>query len=222
MSVKINDRPTEKVREEVIDRLIMNYGHGELSYEAFNRRLDEAMDTQNNETLQSLVEDLPLTPDEQYIRSKTEENAATYVSEGATEEEHIVSIFSGSDRGGRWVVPKKLKVTTVFGGGDLNFSEAVFSQQQTEIEVFCLFGGVDIHVPEGVNVVSRMFNIFGGVSNNTNNAIGSQANVAPTIVVTGYCIFSGVNIRIPRSIKERFVSFADEFKKMFIDSSGKY
>ena len=44
MSVKFEDRPLEKVREETIDQLVMNYGHGELSSEAFERRLDAAMD----------------------------------------------------------------------------------------------------------------------------------------------------------------------------------
>ena len=36
-SVKFEDRPLEKVREETIDQLVMNYGHGELSSEAFER-----------------------------------------------------------------------------------------------------------------------------------------------------------------------------------------
>ncbi len=42
MAVNIEDRPINKVREEVIDQLIMNYSHGELSHEAFERRwIDE-------------------------------------------------------------------------------------------------------------------------------------------------------------------------------------
>jgi hypothetical protein len=45
MPVTPNDRPIETLREETIDQLIMNYGHGKLSREAFERRLDEALDT---------------------------------------------------------------------------------------------------------------------------------------------------------------------------------
>ena len=37
MAVIIQDRPIEKLREEVIDQLIMNYSHGEISLEAFDR-----------------------------------------------------------------------------------------------------------------------------------------------------------------------------------------
>ena len=42
MSVAYRDKPIELLREEVIEQLIMNYGHGELSLGAFERRLDQA------------------------------------------------------------------------------------------------------------------------------------------------------------------------------------
>ena len=44
MSVKVEDRPIEQVREQVIDQLIYNYSHGVISVDAFERRLDNAMD----------------------------------------------------------------------------------------------------------------------------------------------------------------------------------
>ncbi|MFT6206787.1 MAG: hypothetical protein ACJA0T_000691, partial [Colwellia sp.] len=53
MAVNIADRPTDKVREEVVDQLVMNYSHGELSHEAFERRLDQAMAFESNEDLVS-------------------------------------------------------------------------------------------------------------------------------------------------------------------------
>ena len=43
MPVDNQDRPIEVVREEVIDQLIVNYGHEALSLEAFDRRLDQAL-----------------------------------------------------------------------------------------------------------------------------------------------------------------------------------
>jgi len=44
MSVAPQDRPIDALREETVDQLIMNYGHGKLSRAAFERRLDEALD----------------------------------------------------------------------------------------------------------------------------------------------------------------------------------
>jgi uncharacterized Zn finger protein len=45
----------EALREETIDRLVMNYGHGKLSMEAFQRRLDEAYDAKDQATLAELT-----------------------------------------------------------------------------------------------------------------------------------------------------------------------
>ena len=66
----IEDRPIESVREEVIDQLIMNYSHGKLSHEAFERRLDKAIECQCNKEIVALVEDLELTVDKNYVEEK--------------------------------------------------------------------------------------------------------------------------------------------------------
>ena len=65
MSVKIEDRPIEQVREQVIDQLIYNYSHGVISVEAFERRLDDAMAASDNKALMDLVEELTLNTDQQ-------------------------------------------------------------------------------------------------------------------------------------------------------------
>lgn len=35
MPVKTEDRPVKNIREEAIDQLVMNYGHDEITLEAF-------------------------------------------------------------------------------------------------------------------------------------------------------------------------------------------
>lgn len=71
MTVKLTDRPIETVREETIDQLIMNYSHGRISYEAFERRLDQAMETDQHQVLLDLTEDLDLSVDDNYAASKS-------------------------------------------------------------------------------------------------------------------------------------------------------
>lgn len=51
MRVKLEDRPIEQVREETIDKLIVNYSHAVISAEAFERRLDEATDSESHQAL---------------------------------------------------------------------------------------------------------------------------------------------------------------------------
>ncbi len=73
MPVTPHDRPIDALREETVDQLIMNYGHGKLSREAFERRLDEALDTKTHERLLELTKDLDLKIDRQYASQKKAE-----------------------------------------------------------------------------------------------------------------------------------------------------
>jgi len=212
MAVNIADRPRDKVREEVVDQLVMNYSHGELSHEAFERRLDQAMASESNEELVELVADLDLNVDQEYIEKKKEDFRFNYSSTPTDESELLVNIFSGSGRSGEWRVVKEIKSVSIFGGCDIDFSEAIFTQREVTVKVFCLFGGDNIYVPENVKVISKAFCIFGGID----NKIPSTDYIdAPTIYVEGLVIFGGINIKLKRTLKERFSAFADGLKNIF-------
>lgn len=212
MAVVIEDRPTETVREEVIDQLIMNYSHGKLSYEAFERRLDEAMASDDNKVIAALAEDLELSVDKEYVETKKRDFFANVSPVDGEDIDYLVNIFGGSSRSGQWTVAKELRSVSIFGGSDIDFSEARFSHAKTTIKVFCLFGGDDIYVPENVNVVSKVFCIFGGVDNKAPSIADRNA---PVIMIEGFCMFGGLDIKLKRTIKERFVAFADSMKNMF-------
>jgi hypothetical protein len=212
MPVVIEDRPIETVREEVIDQLIMNYSHGKLSYDAFERRLDTAMASQDHKEIASLAEDLDLNVDKDYQENKQRDFYANVAPSDNENVEYLVNIFGGSDRSGAWTVPKELRSVSIFGGSNIDFSESRFSQKITTIKVFCLFGGDNIYVPEYVNVVSKAFCVFGGV---TNKAPSIADRNAPTIIIEGFCMFGGLDIKLKRTIKEKFVAFADSMKNMF-------
>lgn len=212
MSVAMKDRPTQAVRDEVIDQLIMNYSHGELSYEAFERRLDIAMESQDNEEIAKQAEDLKLNVDESYVESKKHNMAFNFEPSSEQGTDSVVSVFGGNKRSGAWKVAGELKVVSAFSGTEIDFTNATFTQKVTTVKVFSLFSGNDIFVPENVNVVSKVFCIFGGVDNDSQT---SATIDAPTLVIEGFAIFSGVDISIKQSLKERFVAFADGLKRMF-------
>lgn len=212
MPVVIEDRPLESVREEVIDQLIMNYSHGKLSFEAFERRLDTAMASDNNIEIAKLAEDLDLEVNKDYVDSKKRDFVPQFAPHDGEDVEHMVNIFGGSDRSGAWSVPKEIRSISIFGGSTIDFSEAIFSQRRTTMKVFCLFGGDDILIPDNINVVSKAFCIFGGVSN---KAPSIAERNAPTIIIEGLVVFGGVDIKLKRTIKEKFVAFADSMKNMF-------
>jgi hypothetical protein len=209
MPVIAKDRPIETLRKEVTDQLIMNYSHGELSLEAFERRLDEAMATDDHDALVNLTADLDLTVDEEFINSQKEQMNRNYVPGESDDVETMFQIFSGSDRSGEWKLPKELRVISIFSGCNIDLTDAIFTNSVLTIKMFNIFSGDNIYVPENVNVQTKAFCIFGGIDNSV-SSVGNPN--APTIIIEGFALFSGIDIKIKRSLKERFVIFADKLK----------
>ena len=54
--------------------------------------------------------------------------------------------------------------------------------------------------------------IFSGLSNKAPSRADTNA---PTVIIEGFMLFSGFDVKVKKTIKETFVSFADSLKKMF-------
>lgn len=135
MSVKFEDRPLEKVREETIDQLVMNYGHGELSEEAFERRLDHAMDATEHSQLAELVEDTELKPDTSYDSMKEQQFSPHYGEGRIQPTEKVISILSSNERCGVWTVPREITIYSLLGSVELDFTDAVFQHPDVTIKI---------------------------------------------------------------------------------------
>jgi hypothetical protein len=215
MPVTPQDRPLDALREETVDQLIMNYGHGKLSREAFERRLDEAIDTKSHDRLLELTEDLDLKADRQYTAQKKAElgiRVDTSAGSRIEEADTIINIFAGSNRRGAWDVPRAIRMINVFGGSELDFTDARFTAETTYITVFCLFGGVHIRVRDGMRTVSKALCIFGGVDNRGGTTTDQNA---PLLVIDGLALFGGVDIRVRKTPKQRLHEFANQLRTMF-------
>ena len=97
--------------------------------------------------------------------------------------------FSGCDMNYDNQVFEGAELTAVFGGVKCDLRNAII-EQDCAIQVSAIFGGVDILVPAGVNVKVNSTSIFGGVSNKT-----TAHQNAPTLYVSGMCMFGGVDIK---------------------------
>ena len=81
------------------------------------------------------------------------------------------------------------ELTAVFGGVKCDLRGAVI-EKDCAIQVCAVFGGIDIYVPDNVNVKVNSTSIFGGISNKT-----SAKKDAVTLYVGGTCLFGGVDIK---------------------------
>ena len=212
MPVNPLDKPIAKLREETIDQLILNYSHGELSLESFERRLDQALDAETHDALISLTADLDLVVDSAFREHKKREFGIMADSHGLMSEQKIVSIFGNSKRQDVWDVPKEMRMLNIFGNTILDFTEAKFTSMSTRINVSGVFGNVKIYVPEGINVVSNVSCILGGVED---KAPFSNGVDVPTIILDGFVCFGHIRIKLKKTFRERLLKFAETVRALF-------
>lgn len=98
--------------------------------------------------------------------------------------------FSGCDMNFDSQVFEGADLTAVFGGVDCNLRTALF-EKDCAIKVCCVFGGIDILVPEDVQVRVSTTSLFGGVSNKAKG----RKDAPYTLYVSGICLFGGVDIQ---------------------------
>ena len=212
MPVNPLDRPITKLREETIDQLTLNYSHGELSLDAFERRLDHALDAKTHDALLSLTADLDLVVDSTFKEHKRREFDIMTDSHDVTNEQKILSIFGNSKREDAWNVPKEIQVYNMFGNTTLDFSEARLTSMTTHINLSCVFGNLLVYIPENMNVVSNVSCILGGVNHKAPSGNGVDI---PTIVLDGFVLFGNVKIKLKKTFRERLLRFAETVRAMF-------
>jgi uncharacterized membrane protein YsdA (DUF1294 family) len=113
----------------------------------------------------------------------------------------IVSIFGGNDRKGRWRVPERMTVLTIFGGTKLDLRAASTSEHEVRISSFSAFGGLEVIVPEGVDVELSGFALFGG--NHTEVAAVPVLPGTPVVRVRAIAVFGGATVKSQRSKPEK-------------------
>ena len=115
MSVILEDRPIEQVKEEVIDVLIHNYSQGIISNEAFERRLDAVIASSKHQDMLDQIQDLDAAPDDMLKQHKAQQFSVNYSQTAEAETETLINILGDSDRSGVWTVPKEIKIFTLLG-----------------------------------------------------------------------------------------------------------
>lgn len=86
---------------------------------------------------------------------------------------------------------KGASLTAVFGSTDLDLRKAIINEDKL-IKTCAVFGGIEIMVPENVNIKVKSTPIFGATSNKTNRKYDEKL---PTIYVNSFCMFGGVDIK---------------------------
>lgn len=105
-------------------------------------------------------------------------------------EDTIIATFSGQKVNKDNEEFKSADLEAIFGGVALDLRNANILEEAF-IKTSSIFGGVEIYVPQNVNVKVKSTPIFGGVSNKVRN----NKDNTKTIYIEAFCMFGGVDIK---------------------------
>lgn len=102
-----------------------------------------------------------------------------------------IAFFSGQEINCDNKEFKGTSLVAVFGGIDLDLRKAIFDGD-TIIKACCVFGGIDILVPNNVKVVIKSNSVFGGVEQKRKNTEIDDKSY--TLYVDASCVFGGLDV----------------------------
>ena len=208
-------RASDADRERVAGILRDAYVEGRLTAVEHEERLSEAYRATTYGELVPVLRDLPVPPGTLAVPpnrgvelTPTAAHADTglriFSDRSGQGENSLVAIFGAFERKGQWTAPAELTAACVFGGGELDFTEAILTSQETTITATCIFGGLEITVPEGMAVRCEAVGVFGGSQAPTDPTPPG----APMLVIKGAAIFGGIEVKRPKRPKHRGVTSA--------------
>ena len=115
---------------------------------------------------------------------------------------NVVNIFWG---GRRRIVSKRFvggEIVTIFGGFEIDLTQADIQGSEALIEVVTIFGGGEIRVPNNWEVVLETVGIFGGTSDRTfhpeqqkRSGPDMPTSSPKKLIIKGVAIFGGLTVK---------------------------
>ncbi|QBI52795.1 DUF1707 SHOCT-like domain-containing protein [Streptomonospora litoralis] len=185
-------RVSDAEREETAKHLGDAFAEGRLDLEEFDRRNTAAHEAVFDDELRDLVTDLPAPG----------EGAATPHRRSPAVEEDVVELFTEMAtlrRRGDWAVPRRLRVSSRYGGVRLDMGEATIRHPVVEIELAVHAAGTLLVLPEGATAnVDELRTKYANVYSKVAAAPRSDA---VHFVVRGETYAGSVRIRYARGRK---------------------
>ncbi|WP_433008865.1 DUF1707 SHOCT-like domain-containing protein [Kribbella sp. CA-294648] len=201
-------RASDTDRDQVVEVLRDALMSGRLTQDEHAERLEQTLQARTLGELEPITQDLAVPGQPfQPVRAAAAapSNSPVPIEEPANPADsfdRVVGIFGGGERQGRWRVRRRTNALCIFGGYDLDMTDAVFEGREVTIWAFAIFGGIDLTVPDAVEVRNEGFGIFGGFG--ARGGDNPDPN-APVVIVKGLALFGGVGGQVSsKRHKKRF------------------
>jgi hypothetical protein len=188
-------RASDTDRDQVVEVLRDALMAGRLTQDEHAERLEQTLQARTLGELEPITQDLavPGQPFRPAAAMPVPSTSRVPIEEPANPQDSfdtVIGIFGGGERKGRWRVKRRTNALALFGGCDLDMRDAVFEGREVTVYAFAVFGGIDITVPEGVEIRNQGVGIFGGFGGRGTTDIDPAA---PVVIVKGLALFGGVS-----------------------------
>jgi hypothetical protein len=179
-------RVSDNDREHAAEVLREAAGQGRINMDELDERLGLAYAAKTYADLAVVIRDLP------QAGQPANRPAAVSRIGGTPRSRFSVAVMSGAQRMGHWVVPAKYVSVAVMGGIELDLRDAQFAEPEVTLHAYTLMGGIQITVPEDVEVDVSGLAFMGGFDH---HASGPGVPGAPRVRVLGFALMGGVEVR---------------------------
>jgi len=178
-------RVSDAQRDAVIEQLKERTADGTLTLDEFTGRVERALSARTRGDLRTATEGLG-------------DVAAISASTRRVPSHHtVLAVMSGSHTKGRWRCGRHVTAVAVMGGCLLDFTGAEISVDEVQVTAVAVMGGIEIIVPEGVEVHMDGLPIMGGRGMRVKDVPVLPGT--PRIVVHAFPIMGGVTVRSRRA-----------------------
>jgi len=130
----------------------------------------------------------------------------------ADERGYVFACMGGSVRKGPWEPPELLYAIACMGGIELDFRQAAMLEGVTEVQVFALMGGINITVPEDIDVEVNGFGFMGAFDHVSKHA---PEPGRPLLRIKGLALMGGVSVKVkPQPGQSAGARLAKRFREL--------
>ena len=188
-------RVSDSDREQAAEVLRAAAGHGRITMDELDERLELAHAAKTYADLAAVTRDLPRPGQAAGVAQPAPAGRIG----GTPRSTFSIAIMSGARRAGRWVLPRTYVAGALMGGVELDLREAQFSEPEVTIHAYTVMGGIEIIVPEDIDVDVSGIAFMGGFDH---HASGPGVPGAPRVRVLGFALMGGVDVRRKPQKKE--------------------
>ena len=112
--------------------------------------------------------------------------------------EHSIDMLTFMGGGNRKITSQQFdggKVTSIFGGSEIDLTGSKLHNEECMIDVFTMFGGSEISVPRNWEVQVDVTSIFGGFDDKRGPVDNSGEGPKQVLIIKGFTIFGGGEVK---------------------------